>query len=211
MADSLEDPQPESPPEKEGLLKRLYRRILAEANTRRGPAVLAAVSFAESSFFPIPPDPLLIALGLGNPRRAIPLALLTTIASVAGGLLGYAIGGWAFDTIGIAILDLFDAHETFARVAESFIEIGFLAVLTAALTPIPYKVFTLAAGAAGMPLVIFVSASLIGRGARFLAEGALIHIFGDQVKDFIDRWFGWLTVAALIIGILGFFAIKYLG
>ncbi len=198
-------------PAKEGWLKRLYQRILDEADTRRGPAVLAAVSFAESSFFPIPPDPLLIALGLGNPKRAIPLALMTTVASVAGGLLGYVIGVWAFDTIGVAIIDFFNARETYDKVAESFLEIGFLAVLAAALTPIPYKVFTIAAGAAGMPLVIFISASLLGRGARFVGEGILIRIFGDQVKEFIDRWFGWLTLGALLLGILGFFALKFLG
>ena len=198
-------------PAKEGWLKRLYQRILEEADTRRGPAVLAAVSFAESSFFPIPPDPLLIALGLGNPKRAIPLALMTTIASVAGGLLGYVIGVWAFDTIGVAIIDFFNARETYDKVAESFLEIGFLAVLAAALTPIPYKVFTIAAGAAGMPLVIFISASLLGRGVRFVGEGILIRIFGDQVKEFIDRWFGWLTFGALLLGILGFFALKFLG
>lgn len=198
-------------PAKEGWLKRLYQRILDEADTRRGPAVLAAVSFAESSFFPIPPDPLLIALGLGNPKRAIPLALLTTVASVAGGLLGYVIGVWAFDTVGVAIIDFFNARETYDAVAESFLEIGFLAVLAAALTPIPYKVFTIAAGAAGMPLMIFISASLLGRGARFVGEGLLIRIFGDPMKEFIDRWFGWLTVGALVLGILGFVALKYLG
>ena len=207
MADTQ---KPSTPQKREGYLKRLYHRILAEADTRRGPAVLAVVAFVESSFFPIPPDPLLIALGLGNPRRAIPLAILTTVASVAGGILGYVIGVWAFDTVGVAILDFFDAHDTYATVAESFIEIGFLAVLAAALTPIPYKVFTIAAGAAGMPLVIFISASLVGRGARFIGEGILIRIFGDQVKEFIDRWFGWLTLAALFLGILGFVAIKYL-
>ncbi len=211
MARSSDKPSPTPAKERDSYLKRLYQRILAEADTRRGPAVLAIVSFTESSFFPIPPDPLLIALGLGNPRRAIPLALLTTVASVAGGLLGYMIGVWAFDTIGMAILDLFDAHETYDKVAESFNEIGFLAVLAAALTPIPYKVFTIAAGATGMPLTIFISASLLGRGTRFMAEGILVRIFGDQVKDFIDRWFGWLTIGALALGILGFVALKYLG
>ena len=115
------------------------------------------------------------------------------------------------DTIGVAIIDFFNARETYDKVAENFLEIGFLAVLAAALTPIPYKVFTIAAGAAGMPLVIFISASLLGRGARFVGEGILIRIFGDQVKEFIDRWFGWLTVGALLLGILGFFALKFLG
>ena len=211
MAESQEKTSPDESQGLGGYLKRLYQRILDEANTRRGPAVLAIVSFAESSFFPIPPDPLLIALGLGNPRRAIPLALMTTVASVAGGLLGYMIGVWAFDTIGMAILDFFNAHETYAKVADSFLEIGFLAVLAAALTPIPYKIFTIAAGAAGMPILIFISASLLGRGTRFLAEGILIRIFGDQVKEFIDRWFGWLTLGAFALGILGFVALKYLG
>ena len=139
------------------------------------PAVLATISFAESSFFPIPPDPLLIALGIGNPKRAIPLAVLTTLASVAGGWLGYAIGAWAFDSVGVAILDFFQAHEIFEEVREGFIDVGFIAVLAAALTPLPYKVFTIASGAAGMPLGIFTLASVAGRGIRCRTEGSVIR------------------------------------
>ena len=187
----------------DSFLKRLYNRILAESETRRGPAVLATVSFAESSFFPIPPDPLLIALGIGNPKRAIPLAVLTTLASVAGGWLGYAIGAWAFDSVGVAILDFFQAHEIFEEVREGFIDVGFIAVLAAALTPLPYKVFTIAAGAAGLPLAIFIPASIIGRGTRFIAEGILVWRYGEPIRDFIDRWFAALTIAAVILGVLG--------
>lgn len=193
----------------DSFLKRLYNRILAESETRRGPAVLATISFAESSFFPIPPDPLLIALGIGNPKRAIPLAVLTTLASVAGGWLGYAIGAWAFDSVGVAILDFFQAHEIFEEVREGFIDVGFIAVLAAALTPLPYKVFTIASGAAGMPLGIFTLASLAGRGIRFMAEGILIRIYGEKIKGFLERWFGWISIGALVMGVLGFVALKF--
>ena len=185
------------------LLRRLYLRVLAEAETSRGPAVLAAVAFTESSFFPIPPDPLLIALGIGAPRRAIPLAILTTVMSVLGGLLGYAIGAWMMDTVGDSIIAFFGAQATFEEVKGGFLAYGFLSVVTAALTPIPYKIFTIAAGAAGLPLAIFIPASLIGRGTRFIAEGVLVWRYGEPIRDFIDRWFAALTIAALILGVLG--------
>ncbi len=192
-------------------LRRLYHAVLAEAETTRGPAVLAAVAFTESSFFPIPPDPLLIALGIGSPRRAIPLAILTTVMSVLGGILGYIIGAWMMDSIGQAIISFFGIEESFAHYQQAFVGIGFVAVLTAAVTPIPYKVFTIAAGAAGLPLAIFIPASIIGRGARFMAEGVLVRWYGDSIRDFIDRWFGLLTVAAVILGILGFIVLRQLG
>ncbi|MGE4618393.1 MAG: VTT domain-containing protein [Planctomycetota bacterium] len=185
-------------------LRRLYDRVLAEAETKRGPAVLAAVAFTESSFFPIPPDPLLIALGIGSPRKAIPLAILTTISSVLGGLLGYAIGVSAMETIGISIITFFHAEQTFDEVVKNFQNVGFIAVLAAALTPLPYKVFTIASGVAGLPLGIFLGASLLGRGMRFLAEGLLIRIWGKSIAGFIERWFGGLTLLALVLGVLGF-------
>ncbi|MDE0959688.1 MAG: VTT domain-containing protein [Planctomycetota bacterium] len=185
------------------LLKRLYLRILAEAETSRGPTVLAVVAFTESSFFPIPPDPLLIALGIGAPRRAIPLAILTTVMSVLGGLLGYAIGAWMMDTVGDPIIAFFSAQTSFEEVKMRFLEFGFLSVVTAALTPIPYKVITIAAGASGLPLAIFIPASIIGRGTRFIAEGILVWRYGESIRSFIDRWFATLTITAVILGLLG--------
>jgi len=181
--------------------------VLAEAETKRGPAVLAVVSFTESSFFPIPPDPLLIALGIGSPRRAIPLALLTTVMSVLGGILGYFIGAWMMESIGNSIISFFHAEQRFEQLVVQFQGIGFLAILTAAVTPIPYKIFTIAAGFAGIPLPVFVTASVVGRGVRFLAQGILVHFYGDRIQQFIDRWFGLVTILALVLGVLGFLAL----
>ncbi len=192
------------------LLRRLYQRILDEAETRRGPAVLAVVAFTESSFFPIPPDPLLIALGIGSPRRAIPLALLTTLMSVLGGLLGYAIGAWMWESVGIPITQFLGMEEAVEETKLRFIDVGFLAVLAAALTPIPYKVVTIAAGAALLPLSIFIPASVVGRGVRFMAEGILVRWYGERIGVFIDRWFGLVTTVALIVGVLGFLWIRTL-
>ncbi|MAW76995.1 MAG: cytochrome B [Planctomycetes bacterium] len=197
----------EAEPTRPSPLRRLYDLVLAEAETKRGPAVLAVVSFTESSFFPIPPDPLLIALGIGSPRRAIPLALLTTVMSVLGGILGYVIGAWMMESIGHSIISFFHAEQRFDQLVGQFKEIGFLAILAAALTPIPYKVFTIAAGFAGIPITVFIAASLIGRGARFLAEGILIRLYGARIQEFIDRWFGLVTILAVILGILGFLAL----
>ena len=190
-------------------LRRLYDLVLAEAETKRGPAVLAVVSFVESSFFPIPPDPLLIALGIGSPRRAIPLAVLTTIMSVLGGILGYFIGAWMMESVGNSIISFFHAEQRFEQLVLQFKGIGFLAILTAAVTPIPYKIFTIAAGFAGIPLAVFVTASLVGRGVRFLAQGVLIHFYGASIQQFIDRWFGLVTILALLLGVLGFLALGH--
>ncbi len=195
-------------PARPSLLRRLYDLILAEAETKRGPAILAGVAFTESSFFPIPPDPLLIALGIGSPRRAIPLALLTTAMSVLGAILGYAIGAWMMETIGTSIISFFGAEQRFEQLVEQFRGVGFLAILTAALTPIPYKIFTIAAGSAAIPLSVFITASIIGRGVRFLAIGILIRLYGAAIEQFIDRWFGVLSVLALILALLGFLAIS---
>ncbi|MEC9476880.1 MAG: VTT domain-containing protein [Planctomycetota bacterium] len=201
MTPSEAESSPSSP------LRRLYDLVLAEAETKRGPAVLAVVSFTESSFFPIPPDPLLIALGIGSPRRAIPLALLTTVMSVLGGILGYFIGAWMMESIGNSIISFFHAEQRFEQLVVQFHGIGFLAILTAAVTPLPYKIFTIAAGSAGIPLPVFVTASLIGRGVRFLAQGILVHFYGARIQQFIDRWFGLVTILALVLGVLGFLAL----
>lgn len=201
---------PEVEPTRSSPLRKLYDLVLAESETKRGPAILALVSFTESSFFPIPPDPLLIALGIGSPRRAIPLAIMTTVMSVLGGILGYLIGAWMMESIGNSIISFFHAEERFAQLVDQFKGIGFLAILTAAFTPIPYKVFTIAAGFAGIALPIFIAASIVGRGVRFLAQGILIRIYGAEIQRFIDRWFGLLTILAVLLGILGFLALEQL-
>ncbi|HIA28268.1 MAG TPA: DedA family protein [Planctomycetes bacterium] len=193
-----------------GPLRRLYQWVLSWADTPYGTPALAIVSFCESSFFPVPPDPLLIALAIGRPERAVRLALLCTLASVLGGLLGYAIGYWLMETVGEGIVAFFSLEDSFAAVSEKLVEFGFFAIVLAALTPLPYKVFTIAAGAVGISIPVFIVASIIGRGVRFLGEGILIRIYGESIRKFIDRWFGIITWAALILGILGIAATQWL-
>ena len=193
-----------------GPLRRLYLWVLSWADTPYGTPALAIVSFCESSFFPIPPDPLLIALAIGRPARAVFFAIVCTIASVLGGLLGYAIGLWLMETVGDGIIAFFAFETHFQSVSETLKEIGFFAIVTAALTPIPYKVFTIAAGATGISIPIFIAASLLGRGVRFLAEGVLIRLYGETIRAFIDRWFNLISWLAVIVGILGFVALRWL-
>ena len=190
-----------------GPIRRLYDWVLSWAETRYGPAALFVLSFAESSFFPIPPDPLLIALALGAPRRALYLAALCTTASVLGGIAGYAIGMGVWSIVS----DWFFAYvpgvtpEGFARVQALYDRWDFWAVFAAGFTPIPYKLFTLSAGVFSISFPIFVVASLLSRGTRFFALAAFIYFFGPGIQGFIDRHFNrlvWLFFALLIGGFL---------
>lgn len=189
------------------VFRRLYDWVLSWAETRHGPAALGVLSFAESSFFPIPPDPLLMALALGAPRRALYFATICTAASVAGGIAGYAMG-WG---IWAAIDDFFFAYvpgvtpEAFESVRALYERWDFWAVFIAGFTPIPYKVFTLSSGVFGISFPVFVVASLVGRGLRFFLLAGLIYFFGPGIQGFIDRYFDrlvWLFFALLVGGFL---------
>jgi membrane protein YqaA with SNARE-associated domain len=166
---------------------------------RRAPWYLAGLSFAESSFFPIPPDTMLVPMSMANPQRAWHLALLTTIASVLGGILGYLLGFLAFEVIHpwIIQLDYADAYQTATQWFERW---GFWAVLLAGFTPIPYKLFTIAAGAMLMPLLPFLAASLVGRGGRFFLIAGLMRWRGAQMEKFFMRHMD--RVAWIVIGVL---------
>lgn len=177
----------------------LYARTMTWARHRHAPWYLGGLSFAESSFFPIPPDVMLAPMCLADPRRAWWLALLTTLTSVAGGLLGYFIGAFAFEMIEPALRasSLWPHYET-AR--SWFDEWGFWAVFVAGFSPIPYKAFTIAAGTLSMALLPFALASLIGRGARFFLVAGLMRWGGERMEAALRRyvdWLGWLTVAAI--------------
>lgn len=189
------------------VFRRLYDWVLSWAETRHGPAALGVLSFAESSFFPIPPDPLLMALALGAPRRALYFATICTAASVAGGIAGYAMG-WG---IWAAIDDFFFAYvpgvtpEAFESVRALYERWDFWAVFIAGFTPIPYKVFTLSSGVFGISFPVFIVASLVGRGLRFFLLAGLIYFFGPGIQGFIDRYFDrlvWLFFALLVGGFL---------
>lgn len=192
------------------MLKRLYEWTLEKAGHRHAERWLAGVSFVESSFFPIPPDVMLLPMCLARPDKAFRFAFVCTVASVLGALLGYAIGYFLFETLGQPILSFYGLSEEFELFSARFNEQGWLIVLAAGFTPLPFKVITIAAGATAMPLHILIFASIIARSARFFLVAALLWKFGEPIKALIDRYFGIATTAVLILGIGGFVAIRYL-
>lgn len=172
---------------------------------------LFLLAFAESSFFPIPPDVLLIAIGVSAPRRSFKAALYCTIGSVFGGILGYYIGFGLWQTIGQPIIDLYGYQEVWLKVVETYRgDVGMLFLAGAAFTPIPYKVSTIAAGATGMDMIPFILISSIGRAGRFFLVGGLIYFFGPKVKLYIDKYFDKLSIIFIILLIGGFVIIKYI-
>lgn len=183
------------------LFSGLYNRVLRWASHPLAERYLAGLSFAESSFFPIPPDVLLAPMTLASPERGWRFAAVTTAASVLGGLAGYLIGWIALDWI-TPLMQSMGYWEGYQRANEWFAAWGFLAVLAAGFSPIPYKIFTISAGALHMFLPVFVLASLIGRGARFFLVAGLIVLGGPrmeaQLKRHVDT-IGWITIAIIVI------------
>ncbi|MGH6786804.1 MAG: YqaA family protein [Novosphingobium sp.] len=193
------------------MLRRLYDWTLAKAADPRAEWWLAGIAFVESSFFPIPPHPLVGLMCLAEPKKAIRFALITTIASVLGGLLGYAIGYFAFHTVGAQILSALGMAESFPRAACYLREYGVEIILIKGATPIPFKLLTITAGFIAMPLIPFVLASIASRGAQFLAVGVLFRLFGAPIKAFIDKYLGLVTAAFLVLVVGGFVAAAYFG
>lgn len=185
-------------------IRRLYEWILAWARHPLAPIALFLLAFAESSVFPIPPDVLLIALALSIPARAFRLALITTVGSVLGGLAGYAIGLGLMASVGQWVLDVYGLHPQFARIRDLYLTYDVWAVGVAGFTPIPYKVFTIAAGAFDMDVWRFTLASIVSRGARFYLVAWLIYRYGAPIKGFIDRYFNLLTIVFTVL-LVGFF------
>ncbi len=169
--------------------------------------VLACVAFIESSMFPIPPDVLMIPMILAAPHRAWLIAGVALCASVLGGLLGYAIGALAFETLGQPILAALGKTDSMAEFSTRFNDVGFWAVLTAGITPFPYKVITIMSGWTGMPLATFIVTSIIARGLRFFIVAALLWKFGAPIRDFIERRLGLMFTLFVAILIAGFFAV----
>lgn len=193
-----------------GPLRRLYAWVLSWADSPYGPLALFVLSFVESSFFPIPPDPLLLALCLGAVNRSLMFATLCTVASVLGGLFGYWIGATAFSAVGMPILEFYGKVEDFEIYRQLFRDQGDMAVLVAALTPVPYKLVTITAGAAEMAVMPFTLASILGRGTRFFLFAALIWWKGETIAAFIERWFERLTVLFAVLLVGGFVAFRFL-
>ena len=190
------------------MLRKLYDWTLSIAAHRHARWWLAAISFAESSFFPVPPDVALMPMVLAERKRAFEYALICTIASVLGGIAGYAIGYFLFDTVGAWILDVYGYHEKFAAVQESYNAYGAWNDFTAGLPPIPYKIFTIASGVTQLNLAVFFIASCAARGLRFFAVAALLWWFGPPIRAFIDKYFGLLSILFVILLIGGFLAVS---
>ncbi|MEM6574955.1 MAG: YqaA family protein [Pseudomonadota bacterium] len=182
----------------------LYDTTLRWSQHRLAPRYLAGLSFAESTFFPVPPDVMLIPMVLGKPARWLQLAGLCTVMSVLGGLFGYLIGVFAFELIE-PLLHRFGYWETFEKAQAGFREYGFWVVLLAGFSPIPYKIFTIASGTVGMALLPFAIGSLIGRGGRFFLVAGLIRLGGVKAADKIRQYvevLGWLLVVLVVAAVL---------
>lgn len=199
-------------PRGENFLKRLYNWTISWAQTPYCIAALAVLAFAESSFFPIPPDVLLIPVVFALPKKWWYAAFVCTFFSVVGGVFGWVIGHYSW----AALSDIFYQYipgftpELFEKVSAMYKENAFLAVFGAALTPIPYKIFTIAAGVCDVPMAEFVLGSIVGRGGRFFLVAIIIYFVGEKAKPFIEKYFNLLVSAFFVLLVLGFIAIKYM-
>ncbi len=182
------------------MLRRIYDWCIAAAEKPYALWILSAVSFAESSFFPVPPDIMLVPMSLAKPRRAWVYAGVCTIASVAGGILGYAIGALLYDSVGHWLINLYGYGDKVEAFREFYAKWGSLAILIKGLTPIPYKLVTITSGFAGYNIWLFVLLSLITRGARFFIAAVVLNRFGDPIRAEIEKRLGlWVTLFAIAL------------
>jgi len=200
------------------IVRRLYDWVLHWSETPYGSIALFVLAFAEASFFPIPPDPLLIALVLGSAFKAFRFALVCSVGSVLGAIVGYLIGYFAwwsgngeFSTLAHFFFQNIPGFsiDRFFAVQKLYNEWNFWIIFTAGFTPLPYKVFTISGGAFGINFFMFLLASIIGRSARFFLVAALIWKFGPPIRNFIDKYFNWLALIFTVLLIGGFWAIKH--
>ncbi len=211
-SDSATHMEPLSSIQRVGPMRRLYNWVLSWAETRYGTPALATISFTESSVFPIPPDVLQIALSVSKPRWSYWYAFVNTVASVAGGVLGWVIGYalWqSFSWFFFGYVPGF-TEKNFSLVGERYQESAMLAIIGAAFTPIPFKIFTIAAGVFVVPLWTLVIAAFIGRGARFFLVATAIFLFGEKVKHYLEKYFEIAAVLLFALLIGGFIVVKYL-
>lgn len=190
------------------MLRDVYHRTLALAASPRAGWWLAAVAFAEASFFPIPPDVLLVPMALARPERAWRLALICTVGSVCGGALGYFIGYAVFNQLARPVIEFYGYGAKFAAFQAMYANWGLWVILIKGLTPIPYKIVTIASGAAKFNFWIFMAASAATRGARFFIVATLLHFWGDSVKEFIERRLTLVTTTVAVGVVGGFVALR---
>ena len=190
-------------------LRRLYDWVLSFGNSPYGALALFLVAFAESSLFPIPPDVLLLALAMGAPSRSLRFAAICTFGSVAGAALGYAIGFYFYELVGRGIIEFYAAQDSYQTVKALYEEWDAVAIVVAGVTPVPYKVFTIAAGTFRIDIPTFLLASIFSRGARFFLLAGLIWWRGPEIRRFIDRYFSLLTVVFAVLLVGGFILLRY--
>jgi membrane protein YqaA with SNARE-associated domain len=192
------------------MLRRLYDWVLYWAETPYGTWALFLLAFCESSFFPIPPDILLIALAVAVPRKSFKYALVCSVGSVLGGCFGYLIGWQFMASIGNRIVDFYGLSSKMDYIGALYNKYDAWAVGIAGFTPIPYKVFTITAGAFSISFTVFVIASMVSRSARFFLVGGLIYLFGAGIQKFIEKYFNILAIAFTVLLVLGFIVVKFL-
>lgn len=192
------------------MLRRLYDRVLRLAASPLAPVWLAIIAFAESSFFPIPPDVLLVPMSLARPDRAFRYAIICTVASVVGGMVGYLLGYALLEVLARPLLHFYHYDDAFMAFQARFQQYGTYIILIKGLTPIPYKIVAIAAGAAHFDLLTFIGASILTRGVRFFVIALLLRQFGEPVREFIEKRLGLVLLATAVFAVGGFVVIKYL-
>lgn len=193
------------------MLRRLYEWTMAKAAHPKAEWWLALFAFMEASFFPIPPHPLLGLMCLAEPKKAVRFAAIATVASVTGGMLGYAIGHFLYDTVGAQLLSALHLSESFPKAACYLREYGVEIIMLKGATPIPFKLLTITAGFISMPLVPFILASVVSRSISFMIVGVLFRLFGAPIKRFIDKYLALVTAGFVVLVIGGFIAATMLG
>lgn len=191
------------------MLKRLYKWVLQWSEHPQAVWALFWLAVAESSFFPIPPDVLLIAMCLALPKRSFVFASVCTVASVLGGGIGYLLGSSFMDWVGHPLLEWYGVADQFDRLRDLYARYDAWIVIISGFTPIPYKVFTITAGACSIHIGVFFIASVLGRGSRFFLVGGLIYKFGDRARGFIEKHFNWVTLVLAILLVGGFVLIRW--
>ena len=191
-------------------LNKLYNWTLTKAKHKNAKWYLCLISFAESSFFPIPPDLLLIPMALANKIKTFFYAFICTFSSVIGGVAGYTIGYFFYNSLGIYIVEFYHLENSFSIFENYYKEYGILIVLGAGITPFPYKFITIASGVFGLNIFLFIIVSIIGRGSRFYLIALLLYFFGERIRLIIDKYFNILTIVFFILLVGSVFIIRFL-
>jgi membrane protein YqaA with SNARE-associated domain len=186
------------------MFRRFYHWTLSLAENQHAPWALGAIAFAESSFFPVPPDTILVPMSLARPKRAWTYALICTLASVAGGVLGYMIGAVLFETVGKWLISLYGYGDKVEEMRELYARWGWAVIVFKGLTPIPYKIVTITSGLLSYDIFAFVGLSLLTRGVRFYFLAVLLDRFGEPIKLLLDKYFGWFLALLALGVVLGF-------